>query len=344
MGESTAIEWCDHTFNPWVGCTKISPGCDHCYAEGWAKRAGSPDLWQGQRRRTSAANWAQPRKWSKMAAAFDTRPRVFCSSLADVFDNQVPAEWRLDLWALIRETTHLDWLLLTKRPQNIAAMLPPFWGDGWPNVWLGTTVENQTEADRRIPHLLAVPAVVRFLSCEPLLGPVNLNAIKAPRYPDEPPDDLDIDWRFDSLLTGDTYFFDGEDGQPGDCGDGPYRDNKIDGVICGGESGPNARPMHPDWARALRDQCVAAGVPFLFKQWGEWQNGSAPSHRSHLDATVFNDGKILTDLTMEAALAEEAAHGWHSRKPTMMARVGKKAAGRLLDGRTWDQSPKGVKE
>jgi len=177
MGENSKIEWCDHTFNPFVGCTKISPACDHCYAEGWAKRTGGANLWQGERRRTTDANWRQPLKWNREAEASGVRRKVFCASLADVFDNQVPVEWRTDLWRLIRETPHLDWLLLTKRPQNIAKMLPgPLsthpWP--WPNVWLGTTVENQEEADRRIPHLLAVPAAVRFLSCEPLLGELNL--------------------------------------------------------------------------------------------------------------------------------------------------------------------------
>jgi protein gp37 len=150
MAETSKIEWTDATFNPWVGCTKISPACDHCYAEGWAKRAGNPELWQGERRRTSVANWRMPVKLNAKAMAEGRRRRVFCASLADVFDNQVPAEWRADLWALIRATPMLDWQLLTKRPQNIARMLPANWGKGWPNVWLGTTVENQTEANRRI--------------------------------------------------------------------------------------------------------------------------------------------------------------------------------------------------
>jgi protein gp37 len=140
--------------------------------------------------------------------------------MADVFDNQVPEQWRAELWELIRQTPALDWMLLTKRPQNIAKMLPADWGRGWPNVWLGTTTENQTEADRRIPHLRAVPAVIRFLSCEPLLSQVR-------------PDLARIHW-----------------------------------VISGGESGPQHRPMQPEWARSLRDQCAAAGVEFFHKQNG----------------------------------------------------------------------------
>jgi protein gp37 len=175
MAENTAIEWATHTFNPWTGCTKVSPACDFCYAEAWAKRAGRPELWQGERKRTTEAYWRQPLKWDRAAQAAGRRDRVFCASLADVFDNQVPERWRDDLWHRIEQTPNLDWLLLTKRPQNIAKMLPGArigtrpWGDGWPNVWLGTTVENQAEAERRIPHLLAVPAAVHSLSCEPLL-------------------------------------------------------------------------------------------------------------------------------------------------------------------------------
>jgi protein gp37 len=124
MGENTNIEWADHTFNPWVGCSKISSACDYCYAESWAKRSGHPELWQGERRRTAGANWQRPIKWNRQAATAGKRARVFCASLADVFDNQVPRRWRDDLWHRIDQTPHLDWLLLTKRPQNIAKMLP----------------------------------------------------------------------------------------------------------------------------------------------------------------------------------------------------------------------------
>ena len=149
MGQ-TKIEWCDYSFNPWVGCTKVSPGCDHCYAEGWAKRTGQSSLWNGDRRRTSETNWRQPLKWNKAAASDGRRRRVFCASVADVFDNQVPEQWREDLFKLIAATPDLDWLLLTKRPQNIQRFLP--WGPSaapWRNVWLGTTVENQEEMARR---------------------------------------------------------------------------------------------------------------------------------------------------------------------------------------------------
>jgi protein gp37 len=218
---NSEISWTTHTFNPWVGCTKLSRACDNCYAETWAKRTGNPDLWQGNRRRTSVANWQQPHKWNRAAAAASRRDRVFCASLADVFDNQIPTEWRDDLWKLIAATPHLDWLLLTKRPQNIHKMLPPEWGSGWPNVWLGTTIENRQEISRRLPHLRRIPAAVRFVSVEPLLE--DLGAL----------DLAGIDW-----------------------------------VILGGESGPRARPMDPEWALSILRQCKAAGVAFHFKQWG----------------------------------------------------------------------------
>lgn len=182
MGE-TKIEWCDFTFNPWVGCTKVSPACDHCYAEGWAKRTGQSALWAGERRRTSEANWRGPIKWNRDAERDGVRKRVFCASLADVFDNQVPTEWRDDLWGLIEQTRSLDWLLLTKRPQNIKKMLPRQWQGGWPNVWLGTTAESQDELAKRRGALLSVPAAVHFLSCEPLLERVWLPALDSYWFP-----------------------------------------------------------------------------------------------------------------------------------------------------------------
>lgn len=244
MVENSAIEWTDHTFNPWVGCTKVSPACDHCYAEGWAKRTGQSHLWTGERRRTAGSYWKQPFAWDRKAKTAGRISRVFCASLADVFDNKAPAEWRDDLWNMIAATPNLDWQLLTKRPQNIAKMLPEAWDNGWPNVWLGTTVENQEEADRRIPHLLAVPAAKRFLSCEPLFGPLDL--LRTPRPGDT------WDW-----LTGER-----------ETAREKTSTARIDWVICGGESGPGARPMNPEWVRALRDQCVAAGVAFFMKQMG----------------------------------------------------------------------------
>jgi protein gp37 len=230
MGAETKIEWCDHTHNHWTGCTKVSPACNHCYAEGWAKRSGVVKWGPGEpRRMTTEANRRKPLKWDRDAAAAGVRRRVFCNSLADVFDAEVADAWRLDLMQLIHATPHLDWLLLTKRPQVAKKF---FDHQAIPaNVWLGTTVENQAMADLRIPILLSIPAKVRFLSCEPLLGPVDisrwLDRTAAGRFHAEPI----IDW-----------------------------------IICGGESGVGARDMDADWARSLRDQCQAAGVWFFMKQ------------------------------------------------------------------------------
>jgi protein gp37 len=177
MAEKTGISWTDSTFNPWIGCTKVGPGCDHCYAEAlmdtrWHKVQWGPG---GERKRTSAANWKQPLLWEReheaFALAHDRRRRVFCASLADVFDNEAPAEWRADLFALIDATPHLDWLLLTKRIGNVQRMAP---ASGLPaNVWLGATIVNQEEYDRDAHKLLAVPASVRFLSVEPMLGQIR---------------------------------------------------------------------------------------------------------------------------------------------------------------------------
>lgn len=232
MTENSKIEWTDHTFNPWVGCTKISPGCDHCYAESWAKRAGTPGLWNGERRRTSVDNWKQPLKWNAKAGAAGVRARVFCASLADVFDNLVSNHWRWDLFALIRKTPNLDWLLLTKRIGNARVMLnsaaaaalddipgTPSWDRSpWPNVWIGATVVNQDEADRDIAKLLDVPAQVRFLSCEPLLGEIDF----AGRWIDL------VDPRVHENIL-----------------------ERIDWVIVGGESGGGARGMDLGWAQLI---------------------------------------------------------------------------------------------
>jgi len=265
MSENTNIEWCDHTFNPWEGCQKVGPGCDHCYAETRnARFAGGTAINWGPgapRRRTSVSNWELPKRWNAQADAFmaqhGRRQRVFCASLADVFDNAVAPQWRADLFALIASTRNLDWLLLTKRIGNVQGMLAELAHGNdpelslldmmpLPNVWIGATIVNQEEADRDIPKLMAVPARVRFLSMEPLLGPVRLREVHS--------DMCEID-----ALTGDHGVLRPLRGRS---------EAKVHWVICGGESGPGARPMHPEWARSLRDQCKAAGVPFLLKQMG----------------------------------------------------------------------------
>lgn len=176
MGRNSNIEWTHHTFNPWWGCTKVSPACTHCYAETLANRFGGA-IWgvNGKRRFFSKAHWSEPISWNTAAQRTRTRFRVFCASMSDVFEDRRDLDnERARLWALIEQTESLDWLLLTKRPEAVARLAP--WGRKWPeNVWLGTSVENQEWADRRIPHLLATPAKVRFLSCEPLLGALDLH-------------------------------------------------------------------------------------------------------------------------------------------------------------------------
>lgn len=360
MSENSKIEWTDHTFNPWIGCTKVSPGCANCYAETLMDtRLGRVTWGKGNpRQRTSAANWRDPVKWNRDVEKFpwkceacgsriteeayendpcvecsncrqgkmrQFRPRVFCASLADWLDDEVPIEWLADLLMLIHATPNLDWLLLTKRPENFrnrleAAYSSPGmgsqeaqadwiwnWSNGYGcvprNVWIGTTVEDQARADERIPQLLAIPARVRFLSCEPLLAAVSLSHI-SPINKNAPCST--------NALTGETHWPDN------DSDAGP----KIDWVICGGESGANARPMHPDWARSLRDQCATAGVPFLFKQWGEWKPAKLRGEHPGCDEALVALNGCQIDV-----------HAW-------MYRVGKKAAGRLLDGCEHNEFPK----
>ncbi|PZP97530.1 MAG: phage Gp37/Gp68 family protein [Variovorax paradoxus] len=318
MSETTNIEWCDSTFNPWIGCTKVSPACDHCYAERSTPARVHSVAWgaHAERRRTSPANWALPRRWNAQAAAFQQqhghRQRVFCASLADVFDNQVPDQWRADLYELIAATPNLDWLLLTKRIGNAATMLPSYMGgDLVPNVWLGATICNQEEADRDIPKLLAVPARVRFLSIEPMLGAIS---------------------------------FEGMFANPAQPNDGTNALEALDWVICGGESGPGARPMHPDWARDLRDQCAASGTPFLFKQWGEWvelDTGMPQPLVARFGDDEFYDAAMQHDGFLSAAgHFTDHVDLMHDDEPYRgLVRRPKKANGRLLDGRTHDGFP-----
>lgn len=519
MAEKSNIEWCDSTFNPWVGCTKVGPGCDHCYAEkrmdtrlhvvNWG--AGNP------RKRTSAANWKEPMRWNAkpfyecsacgwrgddplpsgidgvhscpsdslgcQAVVRPARRRVFCASLADWLDNEVPIEWLCDLLDLIRKTPNLDWLLLTKRIGNWRARLIEViarvtgwdenpredlkqwvqdWVNGKPpaNVWIGATIVNQFEADRDIPKLLRIPARVRFLSMEPLLGPVDVSpylrhnpvheeqAQRGVRVPggairrlgdSSGRDDLaaaqarlgpleengseptlyeeasrarlrgisagsgDVGWqagvcigapsgvaalqRADSRPADDQPLGRAEEAQqPGQSGVGNTlgatdpRDARAEGgaclqsgrgeqqhgevdrgrsgndsstqrsrgeagtdsgvvrgylsdhienmpkdsasfwIIAGGESGPRARLTSPDWARSLRDQCAAAGVPFLWKQWGEW----LPAGQKAACPPPIMSRKLQLQHEKDGKFSIVDGHPFW--------RVGKKAAGRLLDG------------
>ncbi|MDR0250537.1 MAG: phage Gp37/Gp68 family protein [Burkholderiales bacterium] len=350
MAENSKIEWCDHTFNPWLGCTKVSPACDNCYAEQWGKRFGVEWGAGKERKRTSASNWKLPLRWNRNAELKfkawkkfketqfgltegdlleqgfikPQRPRVFCGSLCDVFDNAVPDEWRIDLFNLIWKTPHLNWLLLTKRIGNALAMLAeatailefgdpdiePWTTDKpWPHVWLGTTVCNQEEADRDIPKLLQTPAAVRFLSIEPMLEKIDLSK-----------------WliQFRCHLCGHESIKKVDGFVCQECNREAMGNHHfslaIDQVIVGGESGKNARQMHPDWSRNIRDQCAAAGVPFMFKQWGEYH----PS------------------MWIEGGRLNVASFSYKTTKcaGTEMVRVGKKAAGRLLDGVLHDEYPR----
>ncbi len=370
MGENSKIEWTDHTFNPWRGCTKVAEGCAHCYADAQAKRnPGTLGIWgqHGTRVVASESGWRMPRKWNDHAECLRTfdcnagdhgdvcpqknRPRIFCASMADVFedwngaltdssgqrvafntytmqmkgvgrdlDKQPLEGWRwatMDdlrrrLFALIDATPNLDWLLLTKRPQNVPNMWPLELIDGTasmhgirkrPNVWLGTSIANQADADKNIPTLLACRDLVPvlFLSAEPLLGPIDFNSMTT----DAPNSGF-------ALHDGWGRF----DGEP---------PSLIDWVIAGGESGHHARPMHPDWARSLRDQCQAAGVAFHFKQWGEW-------------LPVGQNPAFTTEYPSRGAVGQVNLDYPHPLGHWAF-RVGKAAAGRLLDGRTWDEFP-----
>ena len=192
MGSQSSIEWTDSTFNPWVGCTKVArkgtpSACDFCYAEKWAKRSGQVKWGNYPRRRTTESYWRNAVVWNSRAKFFQAkhgrRQRVFCASLADVFDNQVDPLWQVDLFKLIRECDQLDWQLLTKRPQNIRKILPSDWGEGYPNVWLGTTTEDASAYKQRAPFLLRVPATIHFVSYEPAIGPLGQLDING-RVPD----------------------------------------------------------------------------------------------------------------------------------------------------------------
>lgn len=326
MSVNSNIEWTDSTFNPWEGCQKVGPGCDNCYAEARNARFGggaAPNWGPGApRRRTSAANWQLPLRWERQAEAFKAthgrRQRVFCASLADVFDNAVDPQWRVDLFALIARTPSLDWLLLTKRIGNVAAMLGNYKTVPLlPNIWIGATIVNQEEADRDIPKLLAVPARVRFLSMEPLLGPVDLTNI--------PVGGGHGHHEFDPIITGNAL-------QRVDAA-APH----VHWVIVGGESGPHARPMHPQWARDIRDQCDAAGVPLLFKQWGEWLPCAGDDQRAHPD-TIRERIENHTPAWPDGSVG----HGHFKLNGGVgfpLLRVGKNAAGRLLDGVQHDGFP-----
>ncbi|OCB15110.1 DUF5131 family protein [Mycobacterium intracellulare] len=298
MADNTGIEWTDATWNPVTGCDKVSAGCDHCYAETIAHRFdGTRQFPNGFRVTLRPERLGQPLRWR--------RPRrIFVNSMSDLFHDQVPDDYIAQVFAVMTVARQHTFQILTKRHARMRSLVGRglldlvdheaasmgFKVDRWPlpNVWLGVSAENQQWADIRIPALLDTPAAVRFVSAEPLLGPIDLHT--------------------DPIEAG-----------------SPFWAGHLDWVIVGGESGPGARPMHPDWARSLRDQCVAADIPFLFKQWGEWASGN------HRDPTL--DGQV--SIPYRPNCPDPYPLGW-------VRRIGKKAAGRELDGRTWDEYPAAV--
>lgn len=311
MGENSAISWTDHTFNGWMGCTKVADGCANCYAASEVTRYGKAK-WgpNGTRVVTSKAYWDKPRIWNTKAEAAGVRERVFCASWADIFEDWQGdlldskgdkfgppgyrmADLRRSLFTqVIDKTTQIDWLLLTKRPENIRWM----WPEGMAprqNIWLGTSIATQADADRNLPHLVACRdlAPVLFVSAEPLLGPIDLT----PWLPQ-------IDW-----------------------------------VIAGGESGPHARPMYPRWPERLQEQCSRAGVAFHFKQWGEWLPDTEMPQTELRALWTEKNGKKVSTVPVRAV----GPNGWETfSKNTVDAyRVGKQRAGRLLNKQVYDEFP-----
>lgn len=326
--KNTNIEWTDHTVNFWWGCTKVSPACAHCYAESVAKVFGrrifgAVPQWGAGKPRAERLEKARLEvlALNRQADRKGIRYRVFINSMSDWLDDEVPIEWLAYLLETLSLGPNLDFQLLTKRPENwknrlnkallfgvIDSRRTYRWIVGktpLPNVWIGTTVENQEQAEKRIPHLLRIPARVRFLSCEPLLGSVDLRIPELSGAMDDP--------RFG----------------------GNFRDfnEAIHWVIAGGESGGKARPMHPDWARSLRYQCAAANVPFFFKQWGEWCPATEEFgvHGSVMPVTgVMPCGKPVSWVADDGKMQSPSSKGL--RNPFAMARIGSKNTGRLLDG------------
>ncbi len=307
----TKIEWADKTWSPVTGCSPVSEGCEHCWAERFSKRLAGRCGYPADdpfRVTLHPDRLEQPLKRKRPS-------RMFVCSMGDLFHEDVDEKYIAKVLAICDLARQHTYLILTKRPERMAALfndedfvfhvgwfqsqagrefgLPRLSLDEigpWPlkNVWLGVTVENQARADERIPILLQIPAAVRFVSVEPMLGPVDL-----------------------------TYWLNGAPEQNG-YGEWIQTYPPLDWVICGGETGPGARPINYYWAESLREQCVEAGVPFFFKQWGEW-----------IDPTQMDNGIEFPDW--------EKSHLWHGETGTV--RVGKKAAGRLLDGREWNEYP-----
>ena len=296
----TKIQWCGEVWNVVTGCTKVSAGCASCYAERDFHRPypgrDFNDVRFHRDRLNLPLRWRKPRK-------------VFTPSIGDLFHLKLPDEVIEEVWQVMVDADRHTFQVLTKRPgrmQEFVNRRYGLWGEP-ENIWLGVSVEDQ-ENDWRIPILLQTPAAVRFVSCEPLLGPIQFG-----------------DGSFDWLAGWYTDYETGRDGEPE-----PVQAHmpNIDWVIVGGESGPNARPMHPDWVRSIRDQCRVTDVAFFFKQWGEW-------------IPWIPMGGNPRNLPVEHVMQNGSEYypGNYSSSLQSMIRVGKKAASRMLDGRTWDEFP-----
>ncbi|MER6830815.1 phage Gp37/Gp68 family protein [Streptosporangium sp. NPDC000563] len=339
---NSSIEWTDSTWSPVTGCTKVSPGCDNCYAEGIARRfSGTKAFPNGFEVTLRPERLDQPLRWKKPR-------RIFVNSMSDLFHDAVPDEYIARVFAVMAATPDHTFQLLTKRHGRMRSLLSStafveavqvafdaladeheidLIPGPWPlsNVHLGVSVEDQKWADRRIPALLDTPASVRWISAEPLLGPVDLcGPIVNGHRP-----------RLTYWLTGRPGWGNEYTTDTGITMTSPVTGPRLDWVVCGGESGHGARPMHPDWARSLRDQCVAAGVAFHFKQYGDWVAESMWLHRDTAPAAFLSTDGTTRPLVNGKPTAAPMSRG----KDITIRRVGKKAAGRELDGRTWDEMP-----
>ncbi len=341
MSDQTAIEWSDATWNPITGCTKVSPGCDNCYAETFAERwRGTPGhhFENGFDLTLRPERLGQPIRW--------TRPRrIFVNSMSDLFHDGVPDEFIARVFAVMAVAPQHTFQVLTKRHGRMRSLLsrPEFraqvedaicgvvaeytpdqvWYSAWPlpNVWLGVSVEDQKRADLRIPALLDTPAAIRWISAEPLLGPVDLKGAALRPYERQQGGYWEYGHGEDVYGNGKVWV--------------PAPPAQLDWVVTGGESGRGARPMHPQWARVLRDQCTAAGIPYLFKQHGAWVPESALLHRASAPAAFLDIDGTVRPLVNGKPEKPPMARG----QAVTVRQVGKKAAGRELDGRTWDEYP-----
>ena len=317
MSANTSIEWCDHTFNPVWGCERSGPECAQCYAADWAKRWGYGWGRSAPRRTFGDKHWAQLKHWNAAAKAKGKRESVFVGSMCDIGEDHPVTRAEVGrLWPIVRECEWLYFLCLTKRPQNYPAILPIDWRYGYENVGLGTSCGHY-KWTHRIKELLRVPAKMRFLSCEPLITTLHLDQYVFNRQR-----------AIRDVMNGPLAL---SREQADDC-----LAYSVDWVICGGESGPGARPMHPDWARGLRDQCQAAGVPYFFKQWGsftperpevvkQWTLIDRHGNR-HENTTAWNGRTGKDSDTGEV----------------YMYPCDKKSAGRMLDGREWNELPEAI--